>query len=231
MSTNSETVRNTRNVSMNHDYKTGVALTDSVNKTCVKRSLAEKSRWRHIRVATKPRYLGNLASKVTNCYRTLSGSHGRFFRISQEKSPEAPLSGEITMTSYPACNKTSLSRKPCIPDKKLICNTISKSWSLFQNPSWKIAWSAPLAEKSRWCEIRLSMKPRYLGNHVSHMKSYYGTLWGGHGRCFRNRHEKSPKAPPSGEMTMTSYPVDNETSLSRKPCIPDEKLLRNAIRK
>jgi len=25
---------------------------------------------------------------------------------------------------------------------------------------------------------------------------------------------------------MTSYPVGNETSLSRKPCIPDEKLLR-----
>jgi len=37
MSNNSETVRNTRNVSMNHDYETGVALSDSVNKTCVKR--------------------------------------------------------------------------------------------------------------------------------------------------------------------------------------------------
>jgi len=44
MSNNSETVRDTRNVSMNHDYATGVALSDSVNKTCVKRPLAEKSR-------------------------------------------------------------------------------------------------------------------------------------------------------------------------------------------
>jgi len=66
------------------------------------------------------------------------------FRIRQDKSAEAPLSGEITKTSYPVCNKTSLSRKPCIPDKKLIWNTISKSWSLFQNPSRKITWSAPL---------------------------------------------------------------------------------------
>jgi len=33
MSNNFETVRGTRNMSMNHDYETGVALTDSVNKT------------------------------------------------------------------------------------------------------------------------------------------------------------------------------------------------------
>jgi len=44
MSNNSETVRDTRNISMNHDYETGVALSDSVNKTCVKRPLAEESR-------------------------------------------------------------------------------------------------------------------------------------------------------------------------------------------
>jgi len=30
-----------------------------------------------------------------------------------------PPSEEITMTSYPACNKTSICRKPCIPDKKV----------------------------------------------------------------------------------------------------------------
>jgi len=29
---------------MNHDFETGVALSDSVNKTCVKRPLADKSR-------------------------------------------------------------------------------------------------------------------------------------------------------------------------------------------
>jgi len=144
MSNYSETVRDTRNMSMNHDHEIGVALSDSVNKTCVKRPLAEKSRWRHFPLAIKPRYLGNHASQIKRWYRTLSGSHGRSFRSRHEKSPEAPPSGEITMTSYPACNKTSLSRKPCIPDKKLLWNIIiSKSRLLFQNPSWKIAWSAP----------------------------------------------------------------------------------------
>jgi len=41
-----------------------------------------------------------------------SGNHGRSFRIHDENSPEVPYSVEITMTSYPACNETSLSRKP-----------------------------------------------------------------------------------------------------------------------
>jgi len=38
-----ETVGDTRNTSMNHDYETGDALSDSINTTCVKRPLAEKS--------------------------------------------------------------------------------------------------------------------------------------------------------------------------------------------
>jgi len=41
MSNNSETVKD---ISMNHDHETGVALSDSVKKTCMKRPLAEKSR-------------------------------------------------------------------------------------------------------------------------------------------------------------------------------------------
>jgi len=61
------------------------------------------------------------------------------FRIRHENSPEAPPGGEITMTSYPDGNKTSWSQKSCIRDKKLLWNTIRKSWSLFQNPSYKIA--------------------------------------------------------------------------------------------
>jgi len=35
MLNNFEMVVETRNMSMNHDYETGVALSDSVNKTCV----------------------------------------------------------------------------------------------------------------------------------------------------------------------------------------------------
>jgi len=42
-SNNFETVRDMQNMSTNHDYKTGVGLSDSVNKTRVKRPLAEKS--------------------------------------------------------------------------------------------------------------------------------------------------------------------------------------------
>jgi len=143
MSNNTATVRDKRNVSMNHDNETGVALSHSVNTTCVKRPLAEKSRWRHIRLAIKPRYLGNHASQMKSYYGTLSGSYGRSFRMRHEKSPKALHGGKLTMTSYPACNKTSLSRKPCISDKKLLLITIRKSWSLIQNPSWKIARSVP----------------------------------------------------------------------------------------
>jgi len=36
----------------------------------------------------------------------------------------------------------------------------------------------PLAEKSRCRHIRLAMKPHYLGNHASQIKSYCGTLSG-----------------------------------------------------
>jgi len=120
-----------------------VALSESVIKSCLNRPLAEKSRWRHIRLAIKPLYLGSHASPIKSYHETLLGSQRRSFRIRHKKLPEAPPNGEITMTSYPPSNKTSLSRKQCIPDKKLPWHTIRKSWSLFQNPSWKNAWSAP----------------------------------------------------------------------------------------
>jgi len=51
---------------------------------------------------------------IKSGYGTQSGSHIRSFRIRHEKSLEVPPSGELAMTSYPACNKPSLSRKPCI---------------------------------------------------------------------------------------------------------------------
>jgi len=134
------------------------------------------------------------------------------------------------MTSFPVGNKTSLSQKPCITNKKLLWNTIGKSWSLFQIPSWKFAWSAPSVEITMTSypacsETSLSRKPCITD------KSYYGTLSGSHGRSFRFRHENLPEAHPSVEITMTSYTACNETSLSRKPSILDKKLVWNAIRK
>jgi len=101
------------------------------------------------------------------------------------KSPEATPGGEITMTSYLVGNITSLSRKPCFPDEKLLRNAIRKSWSLYQNPScnWpevtidhyqevmvthsesiiKNRLKHPLAEKSWRRHIRLAIKLRYMG--------------------------------------------------------------------
>jgi len=75
------------------------------------------------------------------------------------KSREAPPGGGLTMTSYLVGNKASLSRKPCIPDEKLLWNTIMKSWSLFQV-------KRPLAEDRRLRHIRSAIQPRYLGNHA-----------------------------------------------------------------
>jgi len=208
-----------------------VALSQSVMKNRLKRLLAEKSPWRHIRLAIKLRYLGKHASQIISYYGTVWRSHDRSFTIRHEKPPEAPPSSEITMASYPACKETSISRKPCIPDKK---NTIERyqevmvalSESIKKNPLKRL-----LAEKSRWRHIGFAIIPRYLGNHASPIKSYYRTLSGSHGRSFRIRHKKLPEAPPSGEIMITSYPVGNETLLSRKLCILDKKLLKNAIRK
>jgi len=76
--------------------------------------LAEKSLWRHIMLAIKPHYLKNHASQIKSYYWALSGSHSRSIRIRHEYSPQAPLGEEIMISSYPACNKTLLSRKPCI---------------------------------------------------------------------------------------------------------------------
>jgi len=128
---------------MDHYQEVMVALSESVTKNRLKRPLAEKSWWRHLRLAIKPRFIGNHTSQMKSYYGTLWGSRGRSIRMHPEKSPEALPSRKTTMTSYPPCNKTALSRKPCILDKTLLRNTLGKSWSLFQNPSWKIAWSAP----------------------------------------------------------------------------------------
>jgi len=183
MSNNFETVKDTLNLhymSMKHDYATGVALSLFLDEKSRKAPLGEEIKMTsYSRLAIKPRYLGNHASPIKSCDASLSLSHGRLFRIRHENSLESLLGGEIMMTSYPACNKTSLSRKPYIADKKLL-----------------------------WIII---------------MKSY--------GRSFRIRYEKVRAANPGGELTIMLYPVGNITSLSRKPCTADTKLLLNTFMK
>jgi len=69
---------------------------------------AEKSWWCHIRLAIKLRYIGNMhASQIKSYFGTLSGNHGHSFRIHHEKLPEAHPGGEMTMTWYLTCNKSS----------------------------------------------------------------------------------------------------------------------------
>jgi len=144
-------------------------------KICRKRPLAEKSRWRHIRLAIKPRYLRCHASQIKSYHGIIIGSHVLSFRICHKKLPKAPPSGEITMmTSYPPCNKTSLPRKPCIPDIKLPCNTIRKSWS-FRICCEKTR-EAPLVEEITMTLYLACKKPRYLKNQASQIKSYYWSL-------------------------------------------------------
>jgi len=271
MSNNFETVRDTRNMSKNHDYKTGVAHSDCVNQNCVKHRTAEKSQWRQIRLAIKPRYLGNHASQINgyvhyyypysymkytkrtdNTHRwnsatntqesyfgTLSGSQGCSFRIRHDKVRAAPLVEDWQWRHI------RLAIKPHYlgyleNHKKSQWITVRKSRSLFQNPPWTTKCSAhwqrtdsdvicgcqynlitsetmlrrwkvtleryseimvalsesvmkncvkrPLAEKSPWPHIRLAIKPHYLGNHASQIKTYFGTLPGNHGRFFKIRH-------------------------------------------
>jgi len=111
-----------------------VDLSKSVTKIRRKRPLTEKERWRHIRLAIKPRYLGNHASQIKSYNGTLSGSRSRSFRIRYVNYREAPPGEEITMTSYKTCNKTSLSRKPYIPDKKLLLGSHGRSFRIRHEP-------------------------------------------------------------------------------------------------
>jgi len=63
ISNNFETVRDHEICQWTINMKLACALSDSVNKTCVERPLADKSRWRHIRLAIIPRCLGNLHAR------------------------------------------------------------------------------------------------------------------------------------------------------------------------
>jgi len=126
------------------------------------------------------------------------------------------------MTSYPVGNKTSSSQKPCIQDKTLLWNAIWRSWSIFQNPPCKIAWSAPAIEITLTSypacnKTSLSRKPC-----IPVKKLLWNTIRKSYSCSFRMRHVKSPEAPHGGEITMTSFPAYNKTSLSRKPCITDK---------
>jgi len=63
---------------------------------------------------------------------------------------KAPPGRGLTMTSYPIGNKTPLSHKPCVADKKLLWNAIWKSCMVALTESvMENRLKRPLAAKSR----------------------------------------------------------------------------------
>jgi len=150
----------------NRNIKSGLPFQNRQSKNCVQRPMAEKSRWRHIRLEIKPLKLGNHASQIKSYYETLLGSHGRSFRIRPENMHIAPPGRGLTMKSYPVGNQTSLSRKHTSQINVAIYHyqevMVAFSESVLKNCVQRL-----LTEKSRWRHIRLAIKPRYLRNHVA----------------------------------------------------------------
>jgi len=137
-----------------------VAFSESVMWNGAKRPLAEKSRWLHIRLVIKPRYLGNHASQIIRYYGTLLRSQGCFFRFSQYNLRFAP----------PGWRKIQLAIKPRFLGKnashiKSYYGTLSGSHGRsFKTYIVKQGVRRPLAEDWRKPHIQLAIKPRYLGN-------------------------------------------------------------------
>jgi len=107
------------------------------------------------------------------------------------------------MTSYPAGNKPRFLGNHA-SEIKVTMERYQKVMVALSESVMKKYVQRPLADKSRRCHIRLPIKPRYLGNHESLIKSYHDSVPGSHYRFFRIRHEKSREAPPGGILNMTS---------------------------
>jgi len=96
-----------------------------------------------------------------------------------------------------------------------------ESGSLFKIPSTKPLWNAPLADKSLWRHFRLAIKPRYLGNHASHIKSYYR-----YQEAMVTLSESVMKncvKRPLAEKSRWRHIQLAINPLSRKPCVQDEQ--------
>jgi len=73
-------------------------------KNCLKRPLAEKSRWRHIRLAIKPRYLGNhtpLQYDVTRNITTTCGYIGGTIHWHKDNVDDAAASNQGAFVFIP----------------------------------------------------------------------------------------------------------------------------------
>jgi len=147
-----------------------VALSEYVMKKRLKRHLAEKSRWRHIRLAIKLHYIGNHASQIKSYNGTLSGSHDRSFRISSWKIAwSAPRRRNhddvISSLQY---NIVISENMP--PRQKVTMERYQEVMVALPESVIKNRLKLPLAEDWRWRHVRLAIKPHYLANHASRIK-------------------------------------------------------------
>jgi len=161
-------------------------------------------------VHKKRGYLGNGYSYKKSYYWTLIGSWGRPFRIRYKKVKEPPPSGEINMTSFPVHKKRGYLGNG-YSYKKSYYWTLIGSWGRpFKIRYEKVKEPPPSGEISM-TSFPVHKKRDYLGSGYSYMKSYYWTLIGSWGRPFRICNKKIQKPPPSGEVSMTSFPVCKST--------------------
>ena len=117
---------------------------------CKKTSLSRK-RW-----MLDEQFLWNRTSKPKSAFQNTS----------LETAYSAPYSGYSTMTYFPVCKKTLLSRKWCMIDGQFPWNTNRKSWSPFQNLFLKTAYSVAGGHSTNapWRQFQFLRKHLYLGN-------------------------------------------------------------------
>jgi len=111
-------------------------------------------RWAVEKKVTGPVYV---APYMLNNFETVRSTQNMSINHDYESSMNYDYESGVALSDT-ACNKTSLSRKPYIRVKQLLWNAIRKSWSLFQNPSWKCV-KRPLAQKTRWRHIWRHVRP------------------------------------------------------------------------
>ena len=135
------------------------------------------------------------------------------------------------MTSFPVCKKTSLSRKLCMIEVKLLKNTNRKSWSPFQNLSWKIPCGAP--QRRYHHDVISGLQENLIISDTMHDR---GEVTKEHKQevmvtLSETVIKNSVRCPLQGDITTTSFPVCKKTSLCLKRCPIEAKLLKSTNRK
>jgi len=81
-----------------------------------------------------------------------------------------------------------------------------ETWVTLSDSVKKTCVKRLLAEKSRLRHIRLAIKPSYLGNNASQIKSYEGSLPGSHVRPLRNHDDVMSGLQQNHVISETTHP-------------------------